>query len=73
MIESPIATTTGRFADEEGFVSGASKAGEHPASASIAPASTIAQARVRKEVMEAESTLAPYEDAEWSTIGLSHD
>jgi len=73
MIESPIATTTGRVDEEVGLLFAAVAAGEHPASISIAPASRIAEARPRMLFTNAKSTPESYENAARVTIGLTHD
>ena len=52
IIESPIATTTGWSASDEGLLPVASPVGEHPASASIAPAIAIAIARLEREAID---------------------
>jgi len=73
MIESPIATTTGRIDDGAGFLSVAGAAGEHPVTASIAQASRIAEAWARIRFTNAKSTPAPYENAARVNLGLRDD
>jgi hypothetical protein len=72
MIESPIATTTGRVAAEGGLVSVERVAVEHPARKSIPAASTSTEAMARRFTIP-KSTPAAYENAARAVIGFTHD